>query len=96
VIKQQNFGGGRKVMLFRKMERVKAFERIAFEAGVILSAVEREVMEKIDFSDVEVRAILAWELKKEELRREAYDRKDENRRLKKVRESLDKKLDKLY
>ncbi len=83
-------------MLFRKMENLRPFERIAFESGLVLSAVEREALEKIDFSEVEVRAIFAWEWKKEELRREAFERKNDNRILKAKRDDLDSKLDKLY
>lgn len=43
-----------------------------------------------------MRAIFAWEWKKEELRREAFERKNDNRILKAKRDDLDSKLDKLY
>lgn len=47
MFRQQDFRRKEKAMLFRKMEKLRPFERIAFESGLVLSAVEREVLEKL-------------------------------------------------
>ena len=96
MFRRQDFRRKEKVMLFRKMEYVKQFEKIAFELGVILSATERDVFEKCDFSDTEVRGILLWEFEKENKRKENYKRRVENDISRGKRETLDEKLDKLY
>lgn len=77
-------------MLFRNMNKVSAFEKMAFNAGLILSAVEREALEVLGFNENELNAVFVWEWKKEELRREAFERKNDNRILKAKRDDLDK------